>query len=242
MLPKHVAVIMDGNGRWAQKRMLPRVAGHRKAIESVRKLVKAAIEYKIPFLTLFAFSSENWQRPVDEVAILMSLVTKLLKEEIEQLNKNKVKLKVIGDRSSLSQELQAEIQCAENKTFNNTALQLTIALSYGGKWDIVQAVKTLCQEVNEQKRTPDSIDEKVFTQYLQLEQVPAVDLLIRSGGELRISNFLLWHLAYAELFFTDILWPDFCRKDFEAAIKFYQARERRFGQVKSGTLCLEKDC
>ena len=227
-IPRHVAVIMDGNGRWAKKRFLPRVAGHQRGLETVRELIKQCAELKVEFLTLFAFSSENWRRPEDEVSFLMGLFLEALKRETAKLHENNIKLVMIGDRSRFSELLNAQIESAEQLTSKNTGLVLTIAANYGGRWDILNAANQL------QKAHPEksgNFCEEDLAPFLSMHYAPEPDLFIRTGGESRISNFLLWQLAYAELYFTDTLWPDFDRKAFQLAIDSYQKRERRFGRT-----------
>ncbi|MDX1914114.1 MAG: isoprenyl transferase [Methylophilus sp.] len=227
-IPQHIAVIMDGNGRWARKRFLPRVAGHKRGVETVRDLVKKCAQLDVKFLTLFAFSSENWRRPDDEVSFLMSLFMDALKREVAKLNENNIRLILIGDRSKFGKELNEQIQSAEQLTANNTGLTLTIAANYGGRWDVLQAVNQL------QLAFPEKAGQFLegdLNQYLSMHYAPEPDLFIRTGGETRISNFLLWQLAYTELYFTDVLWPDFDDKALEQAILSYQQRERRFGRT-----------
>lgn len=227
-VPRHVAIIMDGNGRWAKKRFLPRVAGHVKGVESVREIVRACIEQGVEYLTLFAFSSENWRRPAEEVSLLMQLFVTALQQEVEKLNRNGVRLRVIGDLSRFDTRLQELIRNAEAATAGNTRLHLTIAANYGGRWDILQAVNRLAAV------TPDkagSWTEADLEPYLSTHFAPEPDLFIRTGGEERISNFLLWQLAYAELHFTETLWPEFDAEALAAAIASYQRRERRFGRT-----------
>lgn len=227
-MPSHVAVIMDGNGRWAKKRFLPRVAGHVKGVELVREMVRACLERGIQYLTLFAFSSENWRRPQEEVSLLMQLFVKALEQEVEKLDRNGVRLRVVGDLSRFEPRLQALIREAEATTQNNTRLDLTIAANYGGRWDIMQAMNRLLAD-----RAPgqEAIEEGDLDPYLSMNYAPEPDLFIRTGGEQRISNFLLWQLAYTELYFTDTLWPDFDTAAFDKAIASYQQRERRFGRT-----------
>lgn len=231
-IPKHIAIIMDGSGRWAERRMLPRVAGHPRGVDAARATVQYCIDNNISVLTLFAFSSENWQRPAAEVKLLMTLLQKLLIEEAHQLNDNNVKLLVIGDMSRLSLALQAAIEDAQNLTKNNTGLNLNIALNYGGRWDIVQAARAICGAVNNGQIAASDIDDNLFSKYLTLNKLPDPDLLIRTSGEQRVSNFLLWQLAYTELYFTSTLWPDFNKQDLDAALEFYAQRHRRFGLVE----------
>jgi undecaprenyl diphosphate synthase len=232
-IPRHVAIIMDGNGRWAMKRFLPRVAGHKQGAESVRAIVQAAAKKGVKILTLFAFSSENWNRPKPEVDFLLSLFLRSLKNETEELNKNNVRLKIIGDRTAFSLELQNAMKESETLTIQNTGLIVNLALNYGGRWDIVQAAKILSERVLKGELTPDNITENVFQEMLSLSSSGDPDLFIRTSGEERISNFLLWNLAYTELYFTDTLWPDFREKEFEKALISYANRQRRFGYVET---------
>lgn len=227
-VPKHIAVIMDGNGRWARKRFLPRIAGHKRGVETVRDLVKYCINLKVEYLTLFAFSSENWRRPTEEVSFLMGLFMQALKREVTKLHQNNIKLIMIGDRSRFDAELVSQIEASELLTANNTGLVLTIAANYGGRWDVLQAVNQM------QLAAPQLAGfyrEDHLMPYLSMSYAPEPDLFIRTGGEKRISNFLLWQLAYTELYFTDTLWPDFNQDAFNLAIDSYQRRERRFGRT-----------
>jgi undecaprenyl diphosphate synthase len=228
-LPRHVAVIMDGNGRWAEQRQLPRVAGHRAGLESVRSIVKACSVQGIEVLTLFAFSSENWLRPSQEVSFLMDLFHSALTREAKKLHKNNVQLRIIGDCSRFSSELRACITQAEQLTANNTGLKLIIAANYGGKWDITQAVQHLLQKILQGKLSIEAINADVLHDHMSLSGLPEPDLFIRTSGERRISNFLIWDLAYTELYFTDTLWPDFNETAFATALSSYADRERRFG-------------
>jgi undecaprenyl diphosphate synthase len=227
-VPKHIAVIMDGNGRWARKRFLPRIAGHKRGVETVRDLVKYCINLKVEYLTLFAFSSENWRRPSEEVSFLMGLFMQALKREVTKLHQNNIKLIMIGDRSRFDAALVGQIEASELLTANNTGLVLTIAANYGGRWDVLQAANQM------QLAAPQLAgiySEDHLTPYLSMSYAPEPDLFIRTGGEKRISNFLLWQLAYTELYFTDTLWPDFNQDAFNLAIDSYQRRERRFGRT-----------
>lgn len=227
-LPRHVAVIMDGNGRWAKKRFLPRVAGHIKGVELVREMVRTCLERGIQYLTLFAFSSENWRRPQEEVTLLMQLFVKALEQEVDKLDRNGVRLRIIGDLSRFDPKLQALIRKGEERTASNTRLDLTIAANYGGRWDIMQAVNRM---LGNQPDKRDGWQETDLEQYLSMSFAPEPDLFIRTGGEERISNFLLWQLAYTELYFTPTLWPDFDTAEFDKAIASFQQRERRFGRT-----------
>ncbi len=228
-MPEHVAIIMDGNGRWAKKRFLPRVAGHQRGVESVRSVIKACVKRGVKYLTLFAFSSENWRRPQDEVSWLMQLFMKALEREVGKLHENGIRLKVIGDRSRFDAKLNALIDAAEARTADNSILTLTIAANYGGRWDIVQAMNRLLKEQPEAGTA--GVDESALASYLSMAYAPEPDLFIRTGGEQRISNFLLWQLAYTEFYFTETLWPDFDSRALDRAIHSYQKRERRFGRT-----------
>lgn len=219
---------MDGNGRWAKKRFLPRIAGHKRGVEVVRDMVKQCATLGVKYLTLFAFSSENWRRPAEEVSFLMSLFMEALKLEVDKLHQNNIRLVMIGDRSRFDAELCAKIENAEQLTATNTGLVLTIAANYGGRWDILQAMNRLQQAHPERA---GMFEEEDLTPYLSMHYAPEPDLFIRTGGEQRVSNFLLWQLAYAELYFTDTLWPDFDESAFKLAIQSYQQRERRFGRT-----------
>lgn len=230
-LPRHVAIIMDGNGRWAKQRLMPRVAGHQQGAEAVRSIVTYCGEKKLEVLTLFAFSSENWRRPQSEVGFLLGLFLKSLRTEIEALHKNNVRLKVIGEKSKLAEELQEAIIKAEQLTEHNTGLRLNIALNYGGRWDILQAVQKVSQKVANKEIERSLISEEYFRGFLSLGDLTEPDLLIRTGGEHRISNFLLWDFAYTELYFTDTLWPDFRETHFEEALNDFGLRQRRFGYI-----------
>lgn len=227
-VPKHIAVIMDGNGRWARKRFLPRIAGHKRGVETVRELVKQCVKLDVEFLTLFAFSSENWRRPAEEVSFLMGLFMDALDREVIKLHQNNIKLVMIGDRTHFDAKLVAQIEASELLTANNTGLVLTIAANYGGRWDILQAVNKMLLT---QPQLTEQYQEKDFLPYLSMSYAPEPDLFIRTGGEMRISNFLLWQLAYTELYFTNTLWPDFDEEAFNLAIKSYEKRERRFGRT-----------
>ena len=230
-LPKHVAVIMDGNGRWAKKQGARRIFGHRNAVQAVRDVTECCGELGIKYLTLYAFSTENWSRPKEEVEGLMELLVNTLKQEIGTLMDNQVKLKTIGDTSHLPKNCQKNLEWAINETKNNSGLTLILALSYSGRWEIVEAVKKLATEVKEGKLDISSINEPTFANYLKTSGIPDPELLIRTSGELRISNFLLWQIAYTELFITPTLWPDFTKEHLYEAIWSYQQRERRFGKT-----------
>ena len=231
-LPRHVAIIMDGNGRWAKQRYLPRPAGHRAGVTSVRRTVEQCIAKGIEVLTLFAFSSENWRRPPQEVSLLMELFIASLERETRKLHENGVRLRVIGERTAFAPRLQDKIAEAEAMTAANRGLHLVIAANYGGRWDIAQASRQLAIEVAEGRLRPDEITSERLASRLVLADLPEPDLFIRTGGEQRISNFLLWQLAYAELHITDVLWPDFNEAALTAALLDYQSRQRRFGGVE----------
>ena len=228
-LPRHIAIIMDGNGRWAEQRNLPRVSGHKAGVESVRNTVQSCAELKIEALTLFAFSSENWRRPKQEVGMLMDLFLISLEREAEKLHKNNVQLHIIGDRSAFNSKLQAQIHKAETLTTDNTGLVLCIAANYSGRWDITQAAQKLAQRVEQGILRAEDITAKKLEAAMILHGLPEPDLFIRTSGEQRISNFLLWQLAYTELYFTDILWPDFNRSHLDDALAAFAGRQRRFG-------------
>ena len=227
-LPLHIAIVMDGNGRWARKRFMPRVVGHRRGLETVRRVVKLCVERNIPNLTLFAFSSENWRRPAEEVSFLMQLFLRALHGEVGRLHRNDIRLRIVGDRSRFDAELLAAIEEAEALTANNKALTLSIAANYGGRWDILQAVQAMLAE-NPDKR--EGFSEADLSRHLCLADLPEPDLFIRTGGEQRVSNFLLWQLAYTEFYFTDCLWPEFDEAAFNQALASYRKRERRFGRT-----------
>jgi undecaprenyl diphosphate synthase len=226
-VPRHVAVIMDGNGRWAKQRMLPRFAGHKRGVESVRAAVRACVERGIEFLTLFAFSSENWRRPAEEVALLMQLFQGALVNEMERLNRNGVRLRIVGDTRRFDPSIRRLIDDAERLTAENKRLTLSIAANYGGRWDILQALNRFSAD----RGPKNEIREDDLAPYLAMSYAPEPDLFIRTGGEQRISNFLLWQLAYSELYFTETLWPDFDAAALDAAIASYRSRERRFGRT-----------
>ena len=230
-IPKHIAIIMDGNGRWAQAQGKGRVAGHKAGVDSVRAVVKAARNANVQALTLFAFSSENWKRPEQEVSVLMDLFMFVLTKEVKRLHKNNIRFQVIGDLSRFSDKLQKNILKSEQLTENNTGLTLSVAANYGGRWDITTAAKKLATQVANNDMSVDDITEESLHQYTCLANLPPLDLLIRTGGDFRISNFLLWQAAYAELYFTDTLWPDFNEQQFELAINVFDQRERRFGKT-----------
>jgi undecaprenyl diphosphate synthase len=226
-VPRHIAIIMDGNGRWAKRRLMPRVAGHRKGVEALRGVIRACAERGVSHLTVFAFSSENWRRPQEEVTLLMELFMRALENEVAKLHENGIRFRVIGDLAGFSERIQTLIRDAEALTRNNTRLTFTVAANYGGRWDIVQAVrKLMAAGVDVASVTEDSL-----ARQLSLADAPEPDLFIRTGGEQRISNFLMWQLAYTELYFTDALWPDFDAAALDKAIASYRTRERRFGRT-----------
>jgi undecaprenyl diphosphate synthase len=228
-LPEHIAIVMDGNGRWAEARGEPRTFGHRAGIEPVRVTIRECSRLGVGALTLFAFSSENWRRPETEVATLMAIFMDALDREVEELHANQVRLRVIGNRQRLSVRLQQRIAAAEALTADNTGLKLQVAVSYGGRWDVLEAARRLAEQAASGALRPSEIDEERFARELQLADLPDPDLFIRTGGDHRISNFLLWNIAYAELFFTDTLWPDFGVAELAEAIEDFSQRERRFG-------------
>ena len=229
--PRHVAIVMDGSGRWARQRRLPRFAGHRAGIDSARKIVRASAEKGIEVLTLFAFSSENWRRPAEEVERLMGLFRAALEKETRSLHEHNVRLQIVGERRGLDDMLCNRIARAEELTRDNTGLRLAIAMNYGGRWDVTEACRAIAVRVRDGELNPNSITPELVDSFLALSQLPPPDLFIRTGGEMRVSNFLIWHLAYAELYFTDTLWPDFGRRSFDAALDAYASRQRRFGRT-----------
>ena len=226
-VPRHIAIIMDGNGRWAKRRLMPRVAGHRKGVEALRGVIRACAERGVTHLTVFAFSSENWRRPQEEVTLLMELFMRALENEVARLHENGIRFRVIGNLAGFSERIQVLIRDAEALTRTNTRLTFTVAANYGGRWDIVQAVRKLMAEGVD----AESVTEEALAQQLSMADSPEPDLFIRTGGEQRISNFLMWQLAYTELYFTDTLWPDFDAAALDAAIASYRTRERRFGRT-----------
>jgi len=228
-LPHHIAIVMDGNGRWAEARGEPRPVGHRAGIEPVRKVIRECAKLNIEALTLFAFSSENWRRPETEVAAIMGLFMEALDREVAELHANRVRVRIIGNRQRLSVRLQQRIAEAEALTAGNDGLKLQVAVSYGGRWDVLEAAKRLAARAASGEIRAADIDEDLFSAELQLSDLPDPDLFIRTGGDHRVSNFLLWNIAYAELFFTDVLWPDFDEAEFKLALEDFAGRERRFG-------------
>lgn len=230
-LPRHVAIIMDGNGRWAKSNNIPRIFGHKEGIESVKDIVRASSNIGIKYLTLYAFSIENWRRPDDEVNGLMKLLDKFMKSEIDELHRNNVKIQLIGKISSLPKFAQDTLHMAVKKTENNEGLNLVLALSYGARWDIVRAVQLISMDVRRGKLSPEDINEETFSKFLSTNEFPDPDLMIRTSGEFRISNFLLWELAYSEIYISDKLWPKFRKEDLYEALYNFLKRERRFGKT-----------
>ncbi|NOT13660.1 MAG: isoprenyl transferase [Methylococcaceae bacterium] len=242
--PQHIAIIMDGNGRWAQKRFLPRAMGHQAGVKAVRKIVEFCAQQEIEVLTLFAFSSENWRRPEEEVSLLMNLFLVTLQREIDKLNENKIRLQFIGDRTAFSEKLQKIMSDGELLTKNNTALTVVVAVNYGGRWDMCQAFRKVAEKMDAGLLASQDITEHLINQHLSTVGLPEPDLFIRTGGEQRVSNFLLWQLAYTEMYFTSILWPDFDQQALADAIKSFRSRQRRFGhtgeQILNQTIPLEQ--
>lgn len=230
-LPRHVAIIMDGNGRWAKKRFMPRFAGHKAGVEALKCIVRYCANKGIDVLTMFAFSSENWRRPQEEVSLLMDLLLTSLKREVKKLHDNNVKLRIIGDHHAFSPKLSEKIKEAEQLTQDNTGLILVMAINYGGRWDITQATRRIGQQIESGDLSSAQIDESLLHSYMALHDLPEPDLFIRTGGEQRVSNFLLWQLAYTELYFTDTLWPNFKEQAFEIALDSFARRQRRFGHT-----------
>lgn len=230
-IPTHIAIIMDGNGRWAKKRGLPRVAGHRRGVETVREIVEVCAEIGVKYLTLYTFSTENWKRPKDEVSTLMRLLLKSLKERLDELNKNDIKLTCIGNIESLPAVVQKQLFEDIERTKNNKRMTLNLALSYSGRWELLEAVKNIARDVSKGKLSAENISEKSISENLTTKHIPDPELLIRTSGEFRVSNFLLWQIAYSEFVILDVYWPDFSRNHLYDAIREYQKRERRFGKV-----------
>jgi undecaprenyl diphosphate synthase len=230
-LPQHVAVIMDGNGRWAKSRGLPRIIGHQRGVDALKDLLRCCRDWGIPALTAYAFSTENWGRPLEEVEFLMTLFERVLRRELEEMMQENVKIRFIGNLSALPESLSEEIYKSQDKTSGNSGIQFTVATNYGGRQEIVQACQAIARQVQQGLVSPEAIDESLFEKYLYTAGIPSPDLLIRSSGEMRISNFLLWQMAYAEIYVTDTLWPDFDRVQFHQALQDYQGRHRRFGKL-----------
>ncbi len=231
IFPRHIAIIMDGNGRWAKQRHLPRVAGHKAGLEAAQKVVEYCVKQKLEVLTLFVFSSENWRRPEDEVSYLMHLFTIMLQREASKLHEQNVQLRVIGDRSRFSKSLQKHIANVEKLTASNTGLKLVLAANYGGQWDITEAVRNIVLHCQHGDISTDDVTADTIKHYLSFADLPDPDLFIRTSGEMRISNFMLWQLAYTELYFTDVYWPDFGAAEMDKALAFFKSRERRFGYI-----------
>lgn len=230
-LPKHVAVIMDGNGRWAKQRGLPRIMGHQRGVDALKDLLRCCRDWGIPALTAYAFSTENWGRPMEEVEFLMTLFERVLRRETREMMEENVRIRFVGDLSALPASLREEIDRSQEETARNSGIQFTVATNYGGRQEILQACRAIAREVQQGILSPEEIDEAFFEKHLYTSGIPHPDLLIRTSGELRISNFLLWQMAYAEIYVTRTLWPDFDRPRFHEALKEYQARDRRFGKV-----------
>ena len=230
-IPVHIAIIMDGNGRWARKRGLPRVAGHKRGVDTVREITEACAEIGVKYLTLYTFSTENWKRPKEEVSTLMRLLLRSIRDRCDELMENKIRLTTIGDVSSLPTEVQKELHDAIERTKNNKRMTLNLALSYSGRWELLEAVKKIAEQTKEGKLKTDEITEQVISEHLTTKDYPDPDLLIRTSGEFRVSNFLLWQIAYTEFFISNVYWPDFKRKHLYEAIKNFQTRERRFGRL-----------
>lgn len=230
-IPKHIAIIMDGNGRWAKKRGLPRVAGHKRGVDTVKDIVEACAEIGVKYLTLYTFSTENWKRPKDEVSTLMRLLLNSLKDRVDELCENDIKLTTIGDTDALPYEVQKQLKADIERTKNNKKMVLNLALSYSGRWEILEAVKKISKAVEKGDIRAEEINEKLFSQFLTTKDLPDADLVIRTSGEFRVSNFLLWQIAYSEFVITDIYWPDFNRHHLYESIRAFQKRERRFGKV-----------
>ena len=232
-IPNHVAIILDGNGRWAKKRLMPRNYGHAKGAKTVEKICEEAWDMGIKYLTVYAFSTENWKRPQDEVDALMKLLKNYLKDCIERSNSNDMRVRVIGDKTALNDEIREKIEELEEMTKDNKGLNFTIAINYGSRDEMVRAMKKMAMDVKEGKVSPEELSEATFENYLDTIGIPDPDLLIRTSGEQRLSNYLLWQLAYTEFYFTDVLWPDFSKKDLEQAVLAYNKRDRRFGKVST---------
>lgn len=240
-IPNHIAIIMDGNGRWAKKRGLPRVAGHRKGVETVREIVEASAEIGVKYLTLYTFSTENWKRPKDEVSTLMRLLLKSLKDRLEELNRNNIKLTCIGNIGSLPLEVQKQLSEDIERTKNNKRMTLNLALSYSGRWELLEAIKEIAQKASSGEIKPEDISEKTISNFLHTRNIPDPDLVIRTSGEFRVSNFLLWQIAYSEFVIMDIYWPEFSKYHLYKAIESFQKRERRFGKVSEQLININQD-
>lgn len=232
-IPEHIAIIMDGNGRWAKKRGLPRAAGHKKGVDTVKEITENCADLGVKYLTLYTFSTENWNRPKDEVSTLMRLLLKSLRERVSELNKNNIRLTTIGDIASLPYAVQNELREAIEKTKNNDKMTLNLALSYSGRWELIEAIKSIGKLISQNKLAVDEINEKCLKEHLTTKNIPDPDLLIRTSGEFRVSNFLLWQIAYTEFYISDMFWPDFNKQHLIEAIKSFQNRERRYGRVSN---------
>ncbi|MEX2524809.1 MAG: isoprenyl transferase [Gammaproteobacteria bacterium] len=230
-VPRHIAIVMDGNGRWAIERGLPRTAGHHAGVRALRAVIEHCARVRIEYMTVFAFSSENWQRPQQEVRMLMDLFITSLRDEVDELHKNNIRLSFIGGRDTFTTKLRASIEDSEARTRNNTGLHLVVAADYGGRWDITRACTGIAEEIMQGRLKPMDINESMFAAHLCTAGMPEPDLFIRTGGEQRISNYLLWQCAYSELYFTDVLWPDFSDTELERALSWYGGRQRRFGRI-----------
>ena len=240
-IPTHIAIIMDGNGRWAKKRGLPRVAGHKRGVDTVKEIVEACAEVGVKYLTLYTFSTENWKRPKDEVSTLMRLLLRSLRDRVNELYDNDIRLTTIGNTESLPEEVQKQLYSGIERTKNNKKMVLNLALSYSGRWELLEAVKKIVDKANEGKISPENIDENLVSSFLTTKGIPDPDLVIRTSGEFRVSNFLLWQIAYSEFIITETLWPDFSKYDLYDAIKVFQKRERRFGKVSEQIKMNKKD-
>jgi len=240
-IPKHIAIIMDGNGRWAKKRGLPRVAGHKRGVDTVKEIVEASAEIGVKFLTLYTFSTENWKRPKDEVSTLMRLLLNSLRDRVNELNDNDIRLTTIGNIESLPMAVRKQLDFDIERTRNNKKMVLNLALSYSGRWELLEAIKKITDSTVEGKIKSEDIDEKLVSSFLTTKDIPDPDLVIRTSGEFRVSNFLLWQIAYSEFIITETLWPDFSKYDLYDAIKIFQKRERRFGKVSEQIMKNEKE-
>ena len=240
-IPTHIAIIMDGNGRWAKKRGLPRVAGHKRGVDTVKEIVEACAEVGVKFLTLYTFSTENWKRPKDEVSTLMRLLLRSLRDRVNELYDNDIRLTTIGNTESLPEEVQKQLYSGIERTKNNKKMVLNLALSYSGRWELLEAIKEIVNKADEGKISSEDIDEKLISSFLTTKGIPDPDLVIRTSGEFRVSNFLLWQIAYSEFIITETLWPDFSKFDLYDAIKIFQKRERRFGKVSEQITKNEKE-
>ncbi len=240
-IPTHIAIIMDGNGRWAKKRGLPRVAGHKRGVDTVKEIVEACAEVGVKFLTLYTFSTENWKRPKDEVSTLMRLLLRSLRDRVNELYDNDIRLTTIGNTESLPEEVQKQLYSGIERTKNNKKMVLNLALSYSGRWELLEAIKEIVNKADEGKISSEDIDEKLISSFLTTKGIPDPDLVIRTSGEFRVSNFLLWQIAYSEFIITETLWPDFSKYDLYDAIKVFQKRERRFGKVSEQIKMHKKD-